>query len=232
MLRAPEAPIVCYVTDRKSLRASQTGLAVRERIQMAVQAGVDWVQIREKDMPARELVDLVRDALRAAEASASAAGTGDGPVLPRVVVNDRLDLALAAGAAGVHLGRESLNLRDVVEWCRSGNAPPGFMIGVSCHSIEQAREADSAGAHYIFFGPVFETPSKRVFGEPQGMARLAQICASVGIPVIAIGGANEVNAQDCVRAGAAGIAAIRMFQEASDARVLASAVQTIQGCAR
>jgi thiamine-phosphate diphosphorylase len=205
---------------------------VRERIQMAVQAGVDWVQIREKDMPARELVDLVRDAVRAGDALVGAAGTGDGHVAPRAVVNDRLDVALAAGAAGVHVGRESVNVRDVVKWCRSGNAPPEFMIGVSCHSIEEAREAESAGANYIFFGPVFETPSKQAFGEPQGMARLAEICASVGIRVIAIGGADEVNAQDCVRAGAAGIAAIRMFQEASDARVLASAVQTIQGCAR
>ncbi len=232
MLRAPKAPIVCYVTDRKSLRASQTGLALRERIQMAVQAKVDWVQIREKDMPARELVDLVRDAVRAGAALASAAGTRDGHVAPRVVVNDRLDVALAAGAAGVHLGRESVNVRDVVKWCRSGNAPPEFMIGLSCHSIEEAREAESAGANYILFGPVFETPSKRAFGEPQGIARLAEVCASVGIRVIAIGGVDEVNAQDCVRTGAGGIAAIRMFQEASDARVLASAVQTIQGCTR
>jgi thiamine-phosphate pyrophosphorylase len=199
---------------------------------MAVQAGVDWVQIREKDMPARELVDLVRDAVRAADAFARAAGTGHGHRVPRVVVNDRLDGALAAGAAGVHIGRESVNVWDLVKWCRSGNAPPEFMIGVSCHSIEQAREAESAGANYIFFGPVFETPSKRAFGKPQGVARLAEICASVGLGVIAIGGADEVNAQDCVRAGAAGIAAIRMFQEASDARVLAGAVQTIQGCSR
>jgi thiamine-phosphate pyrophosphorylase len=200
-------------------------LVVRETIQLAIQAGVDWVQIREKDMPARELVDLVRDAVRAADALV---GTSDGHVAPRVVVNNRLDVALAAGAAGVHLGRESVNVRDVVKWCRSGNAPPEFMIGVSCHSLEEAREAESAGANYIFFGPVFETPSKRAFGEPQGMARLAEICASVGIGVIAIGGADEVNAQDCMRAGAAGIAAIRMFQEARDVRVLKSAVQKIQ----
>lgn len=181
-------------------------------------------------MPARELARLVRDAVRTA-ALGSAAGTGDGPVVPRVVVNDRLDVALAAGAAGVHVGRESVDVRDLVKWCKSGNAPPEFMIGVSCHSIGEAREAESAGANYIFFGPVFRTPSKREFGEAQGLGRLAEICASVGIRVIAIGGADEVKAPDCVRAGAAGIAAIRMFQEASDERVLASAVETIQGCA-
>src|ERR1700732_3101684 len=76
LLRAPKAPIVCYVTDRKSLRASPQGLALRERIQMAVLAGVDWVQIREKDMPARELADLVRIALEAGEALGGAAGAG------------------------------------------------------------------------------------------------------------------------------------------------------------
>lgn len=229
MLRAPKAPIVCYVTDRKSLRASPQGLALRERIQMAVQAGVDWVQIREKDMPARELADLVRIAIEAGEALGGPADAGDEGVTPRIIVNDRLDLALAAGAAGVHLGRESVDARYLVKWCRRGNAPTEFLVGVSCHSLEEARGAESAGANYIFFGPVFRTPSKRAFGEAQGIARLAEVCGTVRIPVIAIGGVDEVNAQDCVRTGAGGIAAIRMFQEASDARVLASAVQTIQG---
>ena len=201
---------------------------MRERIQMAVQAGVDWVQIREKDMPARELVDLVRDAVRAGDALASAAGTGDGHVVPRVVVNDRLDVALATCAAGVHLGHESVNVRDVVKWCRSGNAPLEFAVGVSCHSLAEAREAESAGANYIFFGPVFETPSKRAFGEPQGLTRLTEICGSLRIPVIAIGGVDEVKALECIHAGAAGIAAIRMFQEARDAHVLKDTVEKIK----
>ncbi|MGB8835926.1 MAG: thiamine phosphate synthase, partial [Candidatus Acidiferrales bacterium] len=114
-----------------------------------------------------------------------------------------------------------------VAWRRGGNAPGEFLVGVSCHSLEQAREAESAGVSYIFFGPVFETPSKRAFGEPQGVPRLAEICRSVRVPVVAIGGVDENNAPECVRAGAAGIAAIRMFQEARDADALKSAVQKI-----
>ncbi|MFY9804420.1 MAG: thiamine phosphate synthase [Candidatus Acidiferrales bacterium] len=219
MLRVPKTPIVCCVTDRRSLGGPRGGAGLRDAIQKAVQAGADWVQVREKDMPARELLELVRGAVKSAEALGRAS--------LRVIVNDRLDVALAAGAAGVHLGGESLHARDVVAWRRGGNAPGEFLVGVSCHSLEQAREAESAGVSYIFFGPVFETPSKRAFGEPQGVPRLAEICRSVRVPVVAIGGVDENNAPECVRAGAAGIAAIRMFQEARDADALKSAVQKI-----
>ncbi len=218
MLRALKSPIVCYVTDRKSLNDGSGGASVRDKIQMAIEAGADWVQIREKDLPARELADLVRGAVAAGRERASS----------QVIVNDRLDVALAEGAAGVHLGRESVNAREVVPWCRSGNAPPEFLVGVSCHSLEEAHDAESAGTSYIFFGPIFDTPSKRGLGAPQGAARLAEICRSVRIPVIAIGGVDEGNAAECLRAGAAGIAAIRMFQEARDARELKDAVHRIR----
>jgi thiamine-phosphate pyrophosphorylase len=201
LLPAPKKPIFCYVTGRKSLAASDPAETVLEKIHAAVAAGVDWVQIREKDLSGRELLTLARKAVTVAGSHA------------HVIVNDRLDVALAAGAAGVHLGRESLSAREVVLWCRSGNAPAEFLVGVSCHSLEEAREAHAAGASYIFFGPVFDTPSKRAMGEPQGLARLAEICRSVAIPVLAIGGVSEENAAECIRAGAAGIAAIRMFQE-------------------
>jgi thiamine-phosphate pyrophosphorylase len=199
--------IICYVTDRKSLRVGEGGEGVLGKIRAAAAAGVDWVQIREKDLCGRELLALAREAV------AGRGSTG-------VIVNDRLDVALAAEAAGVHLGRESLGARDVVRWCRSGNAAAEFLIGVSCHSLDDAREAESAGVNYIFFGPVFDTPSKRGMGEPQGVARLAEICRSVTIPVVAIGGITEENAGECIRAGAAGIAAIRMFQEARDAEAV------------
>ena len=191
------------------------GEGVLGKIRAAITAGVDWVQIREKDLTGRELLALVRDAV---------AGSGS----TRVIVNDRLDVALAAGAAGVHLGRESLSALDVVNWCRSGNAPPDFLIGVSCHSLEEAREAESAGASYIFFGPVFDTPSKRGMGEPQGVARLGEICRSVAIPVVAIGGVSEDNAGECFRAGATGIAAIRMFQDARDGAAVKDVVERLR----
>jgi thiamine-phosphate pyrophosphorylase len=216
LLPTPKTPIICYVTGRKSLTDGEVGAGVLGKIRAAIAAGVDWVQIREKDLSGRELLELAREAV--------AAGGG-----ARVIVNDRLDVALAAGAAGVHLGRESLSARDVVRWGRSGggHAPADFLVGVSCHSLQEAREAESAGTAYIFFGPIFDTPSKRGMGEPQGIARLGEICRGVKIPVLAIGGVSEENASECIRAGAAGIAAIRLFQDARGAQTLQDAVRRL-----
>ncbi|MGC2333214.1 MAG: thiamine phosphate synthase [Candidatus Acidiferrales bacterium] len=208
MPAAPE-PVVCYVTDRKSLGADDSTLKLIAGMDAAIAAGANWVQIRERDLPARELFDLARATVRKGMTSGAL-----------VFVNGRLDVALAAGAAGVHLGSEALRARDVARWCRGGNAPAGFRIGVSCHSIEDVREAERAGAAYVFFGPIFDTPAKRKFGAPQGIAKLADACSAVRVPLIAIGGVGTSNAAECIRAGAAGIAAIRMFQEATDARGL------------
>ena len=205
-------PIVCYVTSRKALGAADVVENLLAKIRAAIAAGVDWVQIRERDMPARELLALVKAAIGGRESKA------------RILVNDRLDVALAAGAAGVHLGGASVPARNVVSWLREGNSPAGFLIGVSCHSLEEAREAEDAGASYVFFGPIFETPSKKSYGPPQGIARLTQVCSAVRIPVIAIGGVNEENATECVSSGAAGIAAIRMFQESRKADALKRAI--------
>jgi thiamine-phosphate pyrophosphorylase len=210
-------PIVCYVTDRKAPGAADSAENLVARIRAATTAGVDWVQIRERDMPTRELLALTKAAIgvRGAEA--------------RIVVNDRLDVALAAGAAGVHLGGASLPVREAVHWLRAGNAPAEFLVGVSCHSVEEAREAEDAGASYAFFGPVFDTPAKRSYGPPQGIARLAEVCSAVSIPVIAIGGVNEENGTECESAGAAGIAAIRMFQESRTPETLKRAVARLHG---
>jgi thiamine-phosphate pyrophosphorylase len=203
---ARKPPVVCYVTDRKDLGPEAALRSVAEKIRFAAAAGADWVQIREKDLSARELLQLAQSAVQSGGA--------------RIVVNDRLDVALAAGAAGVHLGRASVPGADVVRWCRGGNAPRGFLIGVSCHSLEEVREAETAGADYAFFGPVFDTPSKRPFGAPQGIARLGEVCRAVGISVLAIGGVDEENTVSCIRAGAAGVAAIRMFQESRNEKDL------------
>jgi thiamine-phosphate pyrophosphorylase len=188
------------------------------KIEMAIAAGVDWVQIREKDLLARELFELARAAVHAATARGAL-----------VFVNDRLDVSLAAGAAGVHLGGEALGARDVVRWCRGGNAPAGFRVGVSCHSVEEVREAERAGADYAFFGPIFDSPAKRKFGAPQGIAKLAEVCAAVEMPVIAIGGVDAFSGAECIRAGAAGIAAIRMFQEANSMAVLEDTIVQLRG---
>jgi len=215
--------ILCYVTDRRLLNeGGRAGAQMEELsrgIAWAAAAGVDWIQIREKDLSAGELVEVAREAVAAAKRS----GSGG-----RVIINDRLDVALAASAAGVHLGGGSVPAEKAVEWLRRGNAPKDFLVGVSCHEMGEAIAAEKAGANYVFFGPVYETPSKKVFGLPQGIHRLAKVCKAVGIPVLAIGGITEGNAGECVRGGAAGIAAIRMFQQARDAESLAATVAKVR----
>ena len=212
-------PILCYVTDRRALdpasapsspvAASNEFAAPRTRmllqaIRSAAYAGVDWIQIREKDLEARQLAELVRLAVH------DTRETG-----VRILVNDRLDVALAAGAAGVHLGEMSSPVEKIAEWRRSVG-PIEFQIGASCHSIETARAAERSGADYVFFGPVFVTPSKAALGPPQGIGRLREVCAALRIPVLAIGGVNLENAASCMEAGAAGVAAIRLFQKSTD----------------
>jgi thiamine-phosphate pyrophosphorylase len=216
-------PILCYVTDRRNFSAgtpSANSVALAEKIAMLAAAGVDWVQIREKDLPGRELAALVRQALRGTSAQADT-----GSRSTRIVVNDRVDVALTEGAAGVHLGESSLPVYEAKRLVRSRVSSRDFLVGVSCHSPESAKFAATSGADYLFFGPVFATPSKAQFGEPQGVARLAEICESLTIPVLAIGGITLENASACLRAGAAGIAAIRLFQNAPDP---AAAVQALR----
>lgn len=197
------APILCYVTDRKILatREDEADWRLAGKIRGTIGAGIDWVQVREKDLPPQKLLALVQQIVRATDSA-------------KIIVNDRLDVAVAAGAAGVHLGGESAPIPEVVRWCRAGNTPGEFLIGASCHTLTEAREAEMAGASYLIFGPVFYTPSKRAFGAPVGIAELAKVCAAAKIPVLAIGGIDLENARECFDAGAAGIAAIRLFQGA------------------
>src|SRR4029077_14095231 len=131
---------------------------------------------------------------------------------PRILVNDRFDVAWAAGAAGGHAGEKSLPVRVRVAARRSARLE-NFLVGASCHSMEGAIDAAEAGADYLFFGPVFQAPSKAPFGPPQGLAELTQVCSAVSIPVIAIGGITLENASACREPGAAGLAAIRLFQQ-------------------
>ena len=217
--RASGKPLLCYVTDRRSLPgvAPEISLAaLAQKIEQAASAGVDWVQIREKDLTARDLASLTREVLR------NTAKSSSGTVRPvRILVNDRLDVALAECAGGVHLGEKSLPVQEAKRLWRLNalQRPPAidFLFGVSCHSPEAARVAERSGADYIFFGPVFATPSKAAFGAPQGLERLAQTCRAVAIPVIAIGGISLENASSCLQAGAAGLAAIRLLQDPDDA---------------
>jgi thiamine-phosphate pyrophosphorylase len=210
------APLLCYVTDRRALRVANPAeslAALTQKIEEIAAAGVDWVQIREKDLTASDLASLTRRALPiAAQPSAKRS------CAIRVLVNDRLDVALAERAGGVHLGEKSLPPREAKRLIQSTPVKQtigeSFLTGVSCHSLEAAEAAEREGADYIFFGPIFATPSKETFGPPQGVERLREVCRSVSIPVLAIGGITLDNAESCMVAGAAGIAAIRLFQDA------------------
>jgi thiamine-phosphate pyrophosphorylase len=214
--------IVCYITDRKSFQHADPIDTLLARIRAAILAGLDWVQVREKYLPTAELMSLVRAAVDMPR---------DGARKARVIVNDRLDVALAAGAHGVHLGGESAPARDVVRWCRAGNAPAEFLVGVSCHRLDEVQEAADAGASYAFFGPVFETPAKKSFGAPQGIDRLREACRAARVPVVAVGGVDAENAEECLRAGAGGIAAIRLFQERRDPESLGALVDRLHSFA-
>lgn len=198
-------PILCYVTDGASLGGDEAALL--RMMQNAMRAGVDWIQIREKTISAQALLRLVRAAVAQPERKT------------RILVNDRLDVAIAAGADGVHLGNSSLPVADVRDWLGKEAArlhvAQDFLVGRSCHSLEEAQRAESEGASHLIFGPVFATPSKMQYGAPQGAERLGEVCRAVRVPVLAIGGVTVENAAQCLRAGAAGIAAIRLFQESS-----------------
>ncbi len=232
-------PILCYVTDRQSLRTAPGENpidALLGKIEAAASAGVDWIQLREKDLSGKECAALARQALRRVAQTASIDNLSrriSAPRIPvpRILVNDRLDVALAERAGGVHLGENSLPIKEakrLIDAVMPGsNVGNGFLAGVSCHSLEAAQSA-AAGADYVFFGPVFATPSKAAFGAPQGLDLLAKVCRAVAIPVLAIGGITLENAAACLAAGASGIAAIRLFQNAPDLNQLAARLRQLR----
>lgn len=196
--------LLCYITDRSQL---QGGLLAR--LEDALRAGVDLIQIREKDLSGRDLYALCTEALRLPN-----------PHGTKILVNSRADVALAAGAHGIHLPSNS-----PAPSAFRGILPAGFLIGVSCHSLEDVVRAHAEGADYAVFGPVFETPSKQTYGPPRGVERLRQACAAVDLPVIALGGVTSNNAASCMQAGAAGIAGISLFQKAEG---LSAAVRALR----
>jgi thiamine-phosphate pyrophosphorylase len=211
-------PILCYVTDRQSLSKTNRAdarQALFYKIEEAAAAGVDWIQIREKDLSGKDCAAVTSEALERARKQST---SKEGPT--RILVNDRLDVALAQGAGGVHLGENSLPVEEARKLAGSRILGRDFLIGVSCHSLEAATAAAKDGAHYIFFGPVFVTPSKAAYGAPQGLLGLAEVCRDVALPVVAIGGVTVENAASCLSAGASGIAAIRLFQDAHDVKSL------------
>ncbi len=171
-------------------------------------AGVDWIQLRERDLSARSQFEL------AATLAESARLRG-----VRLFINDRADIAARLGL-GVHLTTRSLTAATIR---RTFGAE--LFIGVSTHTLAEAREAERGGANFVVFGPVFETASKRAYGEPVGLAALKMVTAALQIPVLALGGIKLSNLAAIEESGAAGIAAISLFTEADD---LAALVRTIK----
>jgi thiamine-phosphate pyrophosphorylase len=210
-------PILCYVSDRRAFSAAAENSALITQIRAAAEAGVDWVQIREKDLSGRELLELATEAVSLVRRIPNSK--------TRILINGRLDIAVAVRADGVHLSEESLPVATVREYRDRSTLTKHFSIGASCHSIDAALAAERDGADYIFFGPIFATPSKAAFGPPQGIAKLASICRAVRLPVLAIGGITAENMPECFTAGAAGIAAIRLFQESNQLHDLVTRIR-------
>jgi thiamine-phosphate pyrophosphorylase len=183
-------------TTKETTPATEAFRKILQLIQAAVDAEIDLVQIREKNLRPNVLYELV----------ANAAGVTKGTAT-RLLVNDRADVAAAAGADGVHLTTASLRT-DVVRRTFGGE----FLLGVSTHSLAEASLARSGGADFVVFGPVFDTAAKKQYGEAPGLDNLARVSAVLApFPVLALGGLTTGNVADCVRAGARGVAAIGMF---------------------
>jgi thiamine-phosphate pyrophosphorylase len=211
-------PLVYLITNRQAFRRSpeisdkETWRLQIEAIRLASAAGCQLIQIREKDISAWALTEFTREAIAAAR-----------PCGAKVFVNDRLDVAIAANADGVHLRVTSLAVADVRKVINNLK-PANFLIGVSTHSVVEATAAQSGGADFIVSGPVYETPSKREYGSPLGLAKLAEVCRVVEIPVLALGGITLKNFREPLQHGAAGIAAIGLFTDLSAIQTVTSTI--------
>lgn len=203
---AMDAPALYLISDRKAVRRGTLAAAVAA----ALDAGVGMIQLREKDLPAAELLSLAEE-LRLLTRGYRA----------RLLINDRVDVALACDADGVHLGGHSLPAAQARKLLG-----PKRLIGVSTHRLEEVRAAEAGTADFVTFGPVFDTPSKRPFGAPVGLAALAEACRSTRLPVYALGGIELTRLADVKQSGAAGVACIRAVLSASNPHTAASSLLT------
>ena len=207
-------PILYLITRGETTEGTTPGAPefarILNQISAAVAAGIDLIQIREKQLTARVLFELVE---RAGELTR---GTST-----RLLVNDRADVAVGAGADGVHLTKQSLDAATIRRIFGEE-----FLIGASTHSGGEARTACDSGADFIVFGPVFETQSKKLFGPPAGLEKLFDVVRKLrDFPVLALGGISANNAEDCFAAGAQGIAGISLFSESQNLMNVAQALR-------
>jgi thiamine-phosphate pyrophosphorylase len=207
-------PIIYLITSGATTLASTPATEDFQRVlslvRAAVRARIPLVQLREKNLTTRTLYEL---AARSAEITR---GTET-----RLLVNDRADVARAAGADGVHLAVQSLEAQIVRRAFGTD-----FLIGVSAHSFAEAQAARDGGADFAVFGPVFQTPSKRAYGAPLGIERLREAAQTLSpFPLLALGGITKENAPDALRAGASGIAAIRLFDDPQGLNALVDSIR-------
>ncbi len=186
------------ITDRRRIG----GRDLCEVLKQALDGGIRAVQLREKDLPGGELFRLA-ERLRALTLSYTA----------RLFVNDRVDVALAVDADGVHLGQRSFSATDARRLVGKER-----LIGVSTHNIEEALKAERDGADFVTFGPVYHTPSKAAYGEPVGLEPLERVVKLLKIPVFAIGGIKKDNIREVLNAGAGGVALISAVLESPEVR--------------
>ncbi len=221
--------LLYYITDRRSFAGDelQQRRALLDRIGQAAAAGVDFIQLREKDLPASELEPLARAAVAAVRDNSSST---------RILINTHTEIALACGADGVHLTSGSLAASEIrALWTRVADRAP--IIGVSAHNIDDVRYAEAHGADFAVLAPIFEKPGTDLPG--LGLECLAEACRGAHPPintesapksqfsVLALGGVRLKNAAGCLRAGAAGLAGIRLFQ-AGDVRETVCLLRDIQ----
>jgi len=210
----PSKPILYLITrgatDETTTPESAEFQQILLQVSVAVTAGIQLIQIREKKLTARALFELTTRVVSIVQATAT-----------RVLVNDRADIAAGAGAHGVHLTTQSLEAAVVRQ--AFGDK---FLIGSSTHSLSEARQAREGGADFVVYGPVFESPSKRKYGPPLGLQALSDVAGEVTpFPVLALGGVTIANAAECLRAGASGIAGIGLFNKPESLATVATVIR-------
>ena len=194
------------ITDRNQTN----GRPLLDVVKAALEGGVRMIQLREKDLSGKELFNLAKE-LRELTNQFGA----------KLLVNDRIDVALAVGADGVHLGHQSISVQDARQVFKTSSLiphPSSFLVGVSTHSLEEALNAQSDGADFITFGPVYITPSKAAYGQPVGTDKLKEAAESVRIPVFALGGVKKGNMEDGLKVGSYGVAMISAIIAADDVK--------------
>ena len=203
--------LLYYITDRKQFPGSESSRQQRllQKIAEAAHAGVDFIQLREKDLPSRELEQLARDA---AQAIKNGSLRNSHPT--KLLVNSRTDIALAAECDGIHLRSGDLTASDArniwqAAWSKLKKLSP--TIAVSCHSLDEITQAAKHQPSFVVFGPIYEKRDGKATA-PTGLDALRQACLQ-GVPVLALGGITLENASECMKTGASGLVAIRLFQE-------------------